>query len=139
MNSAATLSVPQLTPWMPGPHETVTASVVLSVTEFVADRRLDLPGIMLKGLRMRAGWYGMPGAVGMWLWTLPGTTVRSGSISVWTNEADLDRFVNLPHHVAIMTRYSDRGRTRSIRWAEPEFNPAAVIDKARAWIAGDPG
>src|ERR1700724_3811568 len=102
MNTATgALRFPLLTPWMPGPLESSGSPIVVSVTEFRAHHRRELPGVALKGLHMRTGWYGMPGAVGMWLWSLP-TSPRAGSISVWASEDDLKRFVSLPHHVEIM-------------------------------------
>jgi hypothetical protein len=94
-----------------------------------------MPGVMSKGLRMRMGWYAMPGAVGLWLWSLPATP-RGGSISVWASEDDLERFVTLPHHVGIMKRYGPRGTVRSTTWTAEAFEPRAVIARARTWISG---
>jgi hypothetical protein len=101
--SAAASVAPLIAPWMPGPHDPGDATVVVSVTDFQTFRRRELPGIAVNGLRMRMGWYAMPGAVGLWLWSLPATS-RSGSISVWASEDDLQRFVGLPHHIDIMKR-----------------------------------
>jgi hypothetical protein len=120
---------------MPGPVDPGDASVVVSLTEFSADHRRVLPGVALRGLRMRMGWYAMPGAVGMWLWMMP-VGGRGGSISVWASEEDLDRFVNLPHHVDIMKRYGDRGTVRSTVWTTERFDGDVILDRARAWIAG---
>jgi hypothetical protein len=125
----------RLMPWIPGPVEPGQRPVVVSVTEFEANRRRDLPGVWLQGLRMRMGWYAMPGAVGLWLWSLP-TTARGGSISVWASEANLEGFVSLPHHVAIMRRYGDRGTVRSTTWNADTFEPRVTIGRARAWITG---
>lgn len=83
------------------------------------------------------GWYAMPGAVGLWLWSLP-TTGRGGSISVWASEQDLERFINLPHHVEIMKRYGGRGTLQSAMWQAEMFEPRAVIQRAREWIVGRP-
>jgi hypothetical protein len=129
------LAVPVLAPWMPGPVNPLDKPVVVSVTEFSADHRRDLPGVLLKGLRMRLGWYAMPGAVGLWLWSLPARAV-GGAISVWASEADLERFVGLPHHVNIMQRYGTRGTVRSTTWHADKFEPRPILQRARAWIAG---
>jgi hypothetical protein len=131
----AGLTAPLLTPWMPGPADPLDGPIVVSVTEFVADHRRHLPRVALKGLRMRMGWYAMPGAVGLWLWSLPARAV-GGSISVWTSEDDLQRFVGLPHHVDIMQRYGTRGTVRSTTWHADIFEPSLVVDRARGWIAG---
>jgi hypothetical protein len=120
---------------MPGPVDPHGRPVVVSVTEYRADHRRDLPAVVLKGLRMRMGWYAMPGAIGLWLWSLP-THAVGGSISVWANEADLARFVGLPHHVNIMRRYGDRGTVRSTTWHTDRFEPETIIDRAGSWITG---
>jgi hypothetical protein len=129
------LAVPRLTPWMPGPMDSRDGPVVVSVTEFLAHRRRELPGVAVEGLRMRMGWYAMPGAIGLWLWSLP-ASARGGSISVWASEGDLERFINLPRHVDIMRRYGPRGTVRSATWHADTFEPDAVIERARWWITG---
>jgi hypothetical protein len=134
VNSATATAAPLLTPWMPGPVHPGDAPVVVSVTEFSAHHRRALPGVAANGLRMRMGWYAMTGAVGMWLWMLP-TAGCGGSISVWASEGDLERFINLPHHVDIMRRYGDRGTVRSTTWTD-QFDRAAILDRARNWIGG---
>jgi hypothetical protein len=122
-----------LTPWVPGPLDPQDAPVVVSVTEFSAHHRHTLAGCAVNGLRMRMGWYAMSGAVGMWLWMLP-TAGRSGSISVWATEEDLERFVTLPHHMDIMRRYGDRGTIRSTTWTADRFDRGVILDRARTWI-----
>lgn len=123
-----------MTPWMPGPVDPEHAAVMVSVTEFSADHRRELPRIAVHGLRMRMGWYAMPGAVGMWLWMMPASGC-GGSISVWASEQDLERFVTLPHHIDIMRRYGDRGTVRSTTWTADRFDRTAILDRARGWIA----
>jgi hypothetical protein len=74
-------------PWMAGPHEETAQSVLVSLTEFRAHAWRDLPRMAWIGLALRAGWYGLPGAVGLYLWTdFPQRCV--GSLSVWTDAAD---------------------------------------------------
>lgn len=126
-------AAPMITPWMAGPHDPGEDSVVVSVTEFLAHHRTALPGVGVNGLRMGSGWYAMPGAVGLWLWMLPATS-RGGSISVWASEADLERFIGLPHHVDIMARYRDRGTVRSTTWVADRFERGAILGRARTWI-----
>ena len=125
--------VPLLTSWMPGPVPAKDGPVLVSVTDFRVDRRGVLAGVAVQGMRMRMGWYAMPGAVGLWLWSLPASS-RSGSISVWSSEEDLERFVNLPHHVDIMSRYGPRGTVRSTTWHADTFEHHAVVERAREWI-----
>ncbi|WP_353360841.1 hypothetical protein [Mycobacterium sp.] len=132
--ATAAVAAPLLMPWMPGPVDPGDAPVVVSVTEFAAHHRRELPGVAVKGVRMRMGWYAMAGAVGMWLWMMPAARC-GGSISVWETEEDLERFITLPHHVDIMRRYGDRGTVRSTTWAVDRFDRAAILDRARTWIA----
>jgi hypothetical protein len=135
LKSATTaVAAPLMTSWTPGPVDPQTAPVVVSVTEFSAHHRRELPGIAINGLRMRMGWYAMPGAVGMWLWMTPASGC-GGSISVWASEEDLERFVTLPHHIDIMRRYHDRGTVRSTTWTADRFDRGATLDRARGWIA----
>ncbi|MEW2481467.1 hypothetical protein AB0876_17925 [Mycobacterium sp. NPDC049093] len=130
---ASSLGYPLIASWVPGPVNPGDAPVVVSVTEYTAQHRRDVPGIAVHGVRMREGWYAMPGAVGLWLWSLP-TASRSGSISVWTDTEALQRFIGLPHHVDIMRRYGDRGEVRSTTWDAAPFDPAATLARAREWI-----
>lgn len=126
---------PLLTPWAPGPEAGSTDDVVVSVTDFALARRRDMPRVVTTGLRLRMGWFAMDGAVGLWLWSLPRER-RSGSISVWTGEEHLRRFVALPAHVAIMRRYRDSGTLKSTDWKAERFSGPAVLRAARGWIAG---
>jgi hypothetical protein len=132
--TSTTAAATVLTPWMPGPVDPHEAPVVVSVTDYSAHHRRTLPGVAANGARMRMGWYAMSGAVGLWLWMRP-TAGRGGSISVWTSEEDLERFINLPHHVDIMRRYGGRGAVRSTTWTADWFDRHAILDRARSWIA----
>jgi hypothetical protein len=134
LNSATTaVAAPLMTPWMPGPVDPQDAPVVVSATEFSAHHRRELPGVVINGLRMRLGWYAMPGAVGVWRWMMPASGC-GGSISVWASEEDLERFVTLPRHIDIMRRYGDRGTVRSTTWTADRFDRGAILERARGWI-----
>ncbi|MHB8696275.1 MAG: hypothetical protein ACYDHH_34105 [Solirubrobacteraceae bacterium] len=129
------LVTPILTPWAPGPVTDPAGAVVVSVTEFAAHRVRDLPGIWLTGLQLRMGWWAMPGAIGLWLWSVP-TSAKGGSVSVWTSQDDLRRFVGLPRHIEVMRRNRERGTVRSTTWTADKFVRADVLHRAREWIAG---
>jgi hypothetical protein len=131
---AAESSSPFLVPWAPGPASGADSAVIVSVTDFAVHRRGHLPGVWLTGLRLRMGWYAIPGAVGLWLWSLP-IRARGGSVSVWTSEEELRRFVGLPLHVDVMRRNRDRGTLRSTTWTADRFVVADVLQRAREWIA----
>ncbi len=88
-------------------------------------------------LGLRAGWYGLPGAVGLYLWSdLPRRCV--GSLSVWTEEQALRRWIRLPRHVQVMRRYRPRGTTRSTQWTCETFDRTAIHAEAKRHLAGDP-
>lgn len=81
-----------------------------------------------------AGWYGLPGAIGLYLWIdLPKRCV--GSLSVWTNETDLQRWVGLPRHVQVMRRYKPRGTARSAQWSCEAFDRLAILNEAKRRLA----
>ncbi|GAA2271438.1 hypothetical protein GCM10010149_11410 [Nonomuraea roseoviolacea subsp. roseoviolacea] len=119
--------------WTPGEAAGVTGTVLVSVTDFRADRLLDLPGVYRAGLALRRSWPELPGAVGMWLWTEP-LSGRCGSVSIWRDELALRRFVAWPDHVAIVRRYRGRGRLRSTTWTTAQPDPG-LWDRARAYLS----
>ncbi|MEZ0050608.1 hypothetical protein ABIA30_001606 [Mycobacterium sp. MAA66] len=127
------LAQPVITGWMPGPVAPAGLAVVVSVTDFASQQRRDLPGIAYRGMRMREGWYAMPGAIGLWLWSLPAAG-RSGSISVWESADALQQFITLPRHLDIMARYRDRGSVHSTSWEADRFDSAETVRRACEWI-----
>ncbi|MGW4791900.1 hypothetical protein ACWEPC_05725 [Nonomuraea sp. NPDC004297] len=119
--------------WTPGEAAGTPGSVLVSVTDFQADRLRDLPGVYRAGLALRRAWPELPGAVGMWLWTEP-LRGRCGSVSIWLDEQALRRFVGRPEHVAIMQRYRGRGRLRSTTWMTTQSD-RGIWAKARAYLS----
>jgi hypothetical protein len=124
---------PLLTRWIPGPLAHATRDVLISVTDYSPRRFWHTPGVYLTGLRLRLGWYAMPGAVGLWLWALPWAR-RSRAISVWSSEQDLRRFVRLPLPVYVMGRYRERGKLVSTIWKVEECGPTNTLERATRWI-----
>lgn len=120
-------------PWREGPAARHDGPVVVSLTDFTATRVRDLPGIYLAGLRLREGWYALPGAVGLWLWGRP-LERRGGSLTVWASKEDLRRFVSLPAHVAIMRRYRERGTIRAYTWETDRFTVSPIREWANAHL-----
>jgi hypothetical protein len=118
------------TPWRSGPAESAPGSVLISVTDYTTDRWRDLPGVWFSGLRLACAWPTMQGAVGMWLWADP-LRRRSGSISVWTAEDDLRRFVRWPVHLAIVRKYRARGVLTASSWEAERFVKSDVLREAR--------
>ena len=121
------------TRWTPGPVTGATGPVLVSLTDFRAARRLDLPGIYRAGDQLRRNWPQLPGAVGMWLWTAPWQG-RCGSVSVWLDEKAMFQFVGRPDHVEIMRRYRDRGSIRSTTWTGTAADLDAIWSHARSQL-----
>lgn len=121
-------------PWRAGSASDHDGPVVVSLTDFRAHRASDLPGIYITGLRLREGWYAMPGAVGLWLWGQP-LERRGGSLTIWESKDDLRRFVSLPAHLAIMRRYRDRGTIESDTWKMDRFAVAPVRERAEEGLS----
>lgn len=105
----------------PGPEASTDGPVVVSLTKFTARRFRDLPAIARDGLALTRGWWAMPGAIGVILYFDPARR-QGGSLSVWTSETHLRRFVALPRHVEIMRHYRERMSIRSAMWQAEQFN-----------------
>ncbi|MCP2337633.1 hypothetical protein [Actinomadura rupiterrae] len=116
--------------WSAGPAAGSAGPLLVSLTEFTADRALDLPGIARAGLRLRRGWPELDGAVGLWLWTAP-LRRTVGSVSVWTDEASLRAFVGWRPHVEIMRHYRRRGRIRTESWTVESLDLPQIWRTAR--------
>ena len=126
-------------PWEPGPEAATAGPVVVSLTDFTMHSLRSLPGIARTGRRLGLGWYAVPGAVGVHLWTDP-LRRRVGSLSVWTDLGAMRRWVGLPLHVATMRRYRTRGSVSSTTWHDESFDREAVVAEAtRILHAGQRG
>jgi hypothetical protein len=123
----------QRTDWRPGSVAEPLGPVLVSVTDYTSNHAIDLAGISVAGLRLRRRWPTLPGAVGVWLWTLPKQR-RTGSVSVWLNQEALEGFVSLPEHVKIMRRYRDRGSIQVTTWTTEQFDPRATWRAARGLL-----
>src|SRR4051794_14101988 len=66
--------------WASGPEVDTEGPVVVSLTDSSVDRWRDLLTWARAGISLARGWYAMPGAVGLWQWSVP-LERRSGSIS----------------------------------------------------------
>ncbi|WP_433478111.1 hypothetical protein ACQPZP_14390 [Spirillospora sp. CA-142024] len=115
-------------PWRAGPAAG-DGPVLVSVTDFTCANPLDLPKVFRAGMDLRRAWPDLEGAVGVWLWARP-LRRRCGSVSVWTDEAALKRFVGWPPHVAIMRRFRNRGTIHAHTWEADRFDPAETWARA---------
>jgi hypothetical protein len=124
-------------PWISGPAAGTDGQVLISVTDFRLAHTRDLPRAYLAGARLRHAWPRLQGAVGQWMWAQP-LTKRSGAVSIWCTEEDLQRFVRWPVHVAIMHRYRTAGNLTSTAWHAEHFLAGPVwAEAAQRLTAGD--
>jgi hypothetical protein len=54
---------------------------------------------------------------------------------VWTDAADLQRWIGLPRHVEVMRRYRPRGAARSTKWTCETFDRSAILAEGRRRLA----
>jgi len=123
------------TSWTPGLAAATRSDVVVSVTEFTADRFTDVPNIAVTGLRLRRDWHLHEGSVGMWLW-FDMLSRRFGSVSVWVDRDAFESFVSWQPHAEVMRRYGTRGRLRATSWQAEVLDPEQIWRDARHWLAG---
>jgi hypothetical protein len=90
--------------------------------------------VFADGLRLRQGWFAMPGAVGLWLWTRPWQR-RGGSVSVWRDAESLTRFVRLPRHAATIHRFHRRVSVTEKSWTQPWDNARALRETVEPLLA----
>ena len=112
--------------------------MLVSVTDFRIFHTRDVVPIYRAGMRLRRSWPQLPGAVGMWLWSKP-LQLRSGSVSLWCEAADLERFVRWRVHLQTVRRFRDSGELRASSWRVERFDAAQIWAEAAALLAlGEP-
>lgn len=126
--------------WTPGASVGATGQLLVSVTDFTANRFRDLPRAAAAGFTLGGGWKDTDGAVGMWLWFMP-TQRRCGSLSIWTGNEALRRFVGSSEHMVIVRAYRNRGTMNSDSWGVESTLPRQKIreaaeDRLHAWRHG---
>ncbi|WP_159924862.1 MULTISPECIES: hypothetical protein [Nocardia] len=122
-----------LMPWQAGPRHDIAGPVFISVTDFLAVTEEDVQEIYKTGMRLGRNWPVMHGAVGLWLWGRPSES-RGGSISVWSTEQDMRRFVRWPVHTDIMRKWRGRVRIATDSWRAARFDAHEVWTRARNTI-----
>lgn len=114
--------------------EKATNPVVVSLTQFTLNNPWDVIAIRRRAKQLTAGWYGLPGAISVWLWadfaTLRRGAVAVGAVSVWTDESQLRRWVGLPLHRETMRRYHGRGALQSALWESNDTNLRTIRQAA---------
>ncbi len=111
-----------------GPAAESTGPFLISYTEFTWKTSLDIPRIYLAAERLRRECASLDGAVAVAVYWQP-LRGRGGSVSAWTDEGALHRFVSLPFHLEIMRRYRNRGSLRAVEWRADTFDLSAAFDE----------
>lgn len=116
-------------PWKRGGGD-ATGRVYVSATRFTYRHLADLPMVFVHGLRMRASWGLVDGAVGVFL----GADARARTtytVSAWRREADLRRWLRSPAHARVAAAYSPRMESDlAVGWETDAF------DERSAWREG---
>jgi hypothetical protein len=122
--------------WKAGPAADAPGPFLFSFTQFTPHRVRDLPAIWLAAERLSGELVEIEGACGVLVYFRPGR--RSvGSLSAWTGEAALARFVSLPYHREIMRRYRPRGLPlRSAKWWAEELRVDSALREGAALARG---
>ena len=97
--------------------------VVVSATKFTYRRLRYMPLVAFHAWRLRRAWRVRPGAVGLITGGEPFNRITY-SLSAWTSEDDLRRFLGSPEHVKLVRGFRRRlvGST-SVLWEADAFSP----------------
>lgn len=123
-------------PWKRGAAARAPAGrVVVSATKFNYRRLRDMPAVGLHGWRLRRGWGSRPGALGLIVGGQPLKRITY-SLSVWTSEDDLRRFLGSPEHVRLVRGYRPRlHHSTSVVWHTDRLSPGAAWREALRRLA----
>jgi hypothetical protein len=117
--------------WKRGAAEGASGEVLVAVTDFRVHRWRHVPGVWWNGLALRRKWPSTDGAVAQRFWTEPARR-RSGSVSVWTSEEALRRFLGSAKHRSLARRYRDRAHLETFKWQAERFDPEAIWAEAES-------
>jgi hypothetical protein len=119
-------------PWRRHPDGVGDGPYYVTAAELRARRFRDLPAVYWTALRLRRIWPGVSGAVAIRLWAQPWRR-RSGALTVWRREHDLDQFVRSPNHAAIMDRFRGRVTVHAESWITLSFPPDMPAAPSSPW------
>jgi hypothetical protein len=116
--------------WKQGGCKGLHDVLVFSATKTEFARYRDLPRASLAALRLRRMWPGLDGAVGVGL-QMDVLRRRSWSVSIWSDEGALTRFLQSPAHVETVTRFRERVEVRSRTWTASRTSPRGAWAEAK--------
>jgi hypothetical protein len=116
-------------PWRTG-SAPGSARVFLSATRFTYRSLRSMPAVFAHGLQLRAQWPMVDGAIGMRI----AASLRDRTtytLTVWSSEQDLDRWLVSPYHARLMREFRDRLESScAVSWTAETFHPR------EAWTEG---
>jgi hypothetical protein len=125
--------------WSRGSTVPRERELLVSLTDFRILHTRDVVPVYRAGMRLRRSWPKLPGAVGIWLWSKP-LQLRAGSVSLWCEAVDLQRFVRWRAHLQTVRRFRDRGELHASSWRVEHCDAGQIWAEAAARLAaGEPG
>ena len=117
-------------PWKQGSVRASPATVLVSATRTEFRHRRDLLRAVVAGSTLRRAWPRTEGAIGIWVAVEP-VHRRSWTLTAWSTERDLRRFVHSPQHRAITRRYRELVTVSSTTWCANPFTLPEALEEAR--------
>jgi hypothetical protein len=99
--------------WQIGSSDGKAGPILWSATRFTYRRLVDMPGVFLHGLGLRRSWPEIEGAIGVFL---AGDLFRrtTYTVSAWTDDASLRRWLRSPAHAQLVRRYLSRMQSSTV-------------------------
>ena len=102
----------------------------VSATRFTYRQHWHMPSVFWHGLRLRAGWGGVSGAVGLSIMA-DLSTCTTYTLSLWRTPADLQQWVRSPGHAVLMRAYGRRLESSAVTgWHTGSFDLGAAWREA---------
>src|SRR5947209_3923118 len=118
------------TSWRSGAAHDAEPPFVVSATRFVYGRRRYLPLVSYHAWQLRRGWGSRQGAVGL-LTGAEALRPVTYSVSLWSREEDLRRFLGAPEHVRLMRDFRARlVESTSVTWSVDRVAPEDAWQEA---------
>ncbi|MEV5652451.1 hypothetical protein AB0L57_29740 [Nocardia sp. NPDC052254] len=125
--------------WKPGPARDAEGPFMISLTQFTTTHIADIPDIWRASERLGNQLAQIEGAVGVLTYIRP-MRRQVGSLSIWTDQRGLSKFIGLPYHVEIMRKYKTRGLPiRSATWWTGEYRIGPALMESLRMLDSDPG
>jgi hypothetical protein len=124
--------------WKPGPAAGAKGPFMISVTQYTPGHLSDVLDIWRASEALGDELVEIDGAVGVMTYAQPGRR-HVGSISIWTDDKGLGKFIRLPYHVEIMNKYRPRGLPiRSAKWWADDFRISQALTESLRMLDDQP-